>query len=344
MPKKKLTNSSKNLKTSKEWFEILCNEYEGLNVKTSEELFMKRALYAVLELRECEELFMKNMYPNKLLGSGETLSFADNLLFSPFNYFKEIITDEYPNESISIKLGTEEIEGENDEFENISFIENEADMRYIKVAPLREKINKNSYSQCFNGVKFIIESPMGYEIELPIKHMSYLEKLHKDLGKYIELIDNCESIITVKDINIDFEFRTDIKFHEFNKDSKERNKHLLNKMKELKINTGDIAYKEYYVEKVERTNFGEIWNITTKDSTKKEIILNITIVEYPITFRFSTNKKFDVFTNKNDGGRNEILLEKMYELKIESPNHNYEDYIVEKVVKRDNNEFWYLGS
>lgn len=42
--------------------------------------------------------------------------------------------------------------------------------------------------------------------------------------------------------------------------------------------------------------------------------------------------------------RNRLLIKNMKKLRINSPCHVYEDYIVETVIKTENGEIWHLGS
>ena len=69
----------------------------------------------------------------------------------------------------------------------------------------------------------------------------------------------------------------------------------------------------------------------------------ITVVGYPDTFSFVTRQVLPEF-EWNCPVRNKILLKKLRELDIDSPYHGYDDYGVDKVEKKYNQEFWYLVS
>ncbi len=76
------------------------------------------------------------------------------------------------------------------------------------------------------------------------------------------------------------------------------------------------------------------------DSIKK-----IKVIDYPATFTFKTDVKLLPKFKYGCKVRDAILLEQLKNQKIASPNHEYEDYTVEKVVKtHDGGENWYLGS
>lgn len=77
---------------------------------------------------------------------------------------------------------------------------------------------------------------------------------------------------------------------------------------------------------------------------KKQVSLKITIKYYPCTFSFTVLRDFKPFSYEDQDGRSELLLQKMYEMKIHSPSHAYEDYVIENVRKVRGGEHWHLGS
>jgi hypothetical protein len=69
----------------------------------------------------------------------------------------------------------------------------------------------------------------------------------------------------------------------------------------------------------------------------------ITVVGYPDTFSFVTRQSLPEF-EWNCPVRRKILHKKLKELDVDSPSHAWTDYGVDEVVKKYNQEFWYLGS
>jgi len=69
----------------------------------------------------------------------------------------------------------------------------------------------------------------------------------------------------------------------------------------------------------------------------------IKIKYYPATFSFEYEGKLPEFNGYCEI-RQEILLDAMYNLEINSPSHEYEDYVVCRVIKRPYGEEWVLSS
>lgn len=64
------------------------------------------------------------------------------------------------------------------------------------------------------------------------------------------------------------------------------------------------------------------------------------IIDYPTDFVFRTRKTFI-----NDEERTQHLRRVLRRNNIDSPSHEYEDYVVEDVTELpDNYEFWVIGS
>ena len=75
----------------------------------------------------------------------------------------------------------------------------------------------------------------------------------------------------------------------------------------------------------------------------------ITIKDYPQTFSFTTITKLAPFNNDDPDDescevRQKLLLRNLKKYNIDSPCHEYTDYIVERVYPTDNGEIWFLGS
>lgn len=71
----------------------------------------------------------------------------------------------------------------------------------------------------------------------------------------------------------------------------------------------------------------------------------IKIDSYPETFSFELDfiKGFPKFTY-GCPLRSAIAQMKMAELNIDSPAHDYRDYIVEQIESREGQEIWHIGS
>jgi len=107
---------------------------------------------------------------------------------------------------------------------------------------------------------------------------------------------------------------------------------------------------KYYVKNVIKNVKGEEWLITCDGIEDIDLknSFKISIKGYPDTFSFTVIKKFKPFDNEDfeadDDGRGQILILKMYELKVKSISHAYEDYVIERVRKVKGGEEWILGS
>ena len=69
----------------------------------------------------------------------------------------------------------------------------------------------------------------------------------------------------------------------------------------------------------------------------------IKIYNYPDTFEIKTNVELPKY-KYGCKQRKKILLSNLEEQKIHSPNHSYEDYIIEEVETYKKYEVWHLGS
>lgn len=80
----------------------------------------------------------------------------------------------------------------------------------------------------------------------------------------------------------------------------------------------------------------------------------IKIDGYPAYFEFKIKTKLPRFVSSGTIGkdylceycdiRNTLLLKYLKKLKINSPCHGYEDYVVEMVTETEDGEIWQLGS
>ncbi len=72
--------------------------------------------------------------------------------------------------------------------------------------------------------------------------------------------------------------------------------------------------------------------------------INITVVGYPSTFSFVVDKPLPAFKYGCEV-RRKLLQEAMELQQIESPFHEYDDYVVEEIdVTPNGDEHWHLGS
>jgi hypothetical protein len=71
--------------------------------------------------------------------------------------------------------------------------------------------------------------------------------------------------------------------------------------------------------------------------------MTIKIKYYPATFSFEHEEDLPQFNGYCEV-RQEILLDAMYDLEIDSPSHEYEDYVICRAIKRPYGEEWVLTS
>ena len=83
--------------------------------------------------------------------------------------------------------------------------------------------------------------------------------------------------------------------------------------------------------------------LTLKDLPKSATPTKIAIKVYPASFKFTTNVALPPFSI-GCRVRNLVLVDAMENLKIKSPNHSYDDYVVEDVKITKDGERWGLGS
>lgn len=212
---------------------------DKLDLKSKKELFDK-TLVTILQLKECEEEYMK---------------IENHDIDIHFGYTFEDIDLEELSSFWEINVNNEKIQNEKSIcFGDDSYVDKpENDNSGITVRPVFDRIDEDEYSNRIIGVKFIIQSQMGYEINLTEVSLDDLKRVQEDLNNYIERIVEQKSIITVKGYKAKYTFTTSSDWLEFPKDGKDRTEL-------LQIDHG--LPKNYKVTKVERNKIGdETWTV-----------------------------------------------------------------------------------
>jgi hypothetical protein len=327
MPKKKLT-------TSKERYDYLIKRYYNdlvAGVKTKENLLFERSLHAILELQECEEIYLK-----------------DKKTDIDFEYYHitledlekwDGITNESKKEFFQLKINNDQISSADFEWIGESYVKEKEDKdnSEISASPLFDMYVNNKFTNRIIGIKFILKSQMGYNIHFTETDIRNLKRLQKDINEIITKIENNKKIYTVLGYGIEYKFESTFDYYEFPKEVKDRTEILKN---------DHGLHKNFKVTKVDRNDIGdETWHVEGFEEENSDLY-KIKILGYPCNFTFISKKPFkeDYNKTKYDEERQNFLLSKMKKLKLPNSGHAYEDFVIERVKKVKGGEEWILGS
>jgi hypothetical protein len=315
--------------TAIEKFEIikkkLCEyrdiKYDKNSIKDLED----RAILALLELKECEEEYMKSEDEDFWFSrSFEDINLKEigNQCFWDININNDKIL---PNTSILV--GDE------------SYIEKpENDNSSIDITPVFDRMNDNDFTNNMVGIKFSLESQMGYILNYTNTDLNELKELQRKLNLYIDKIERRLSHITVIGCGVEYEYDSTNSGYDLSQADIDYRTEI------LKNDHG--LHKNFKVVKVERNNIGdETWYVEGFEEENSELY-KIKIEGYPCDFTFISKKPFkeDYNKTKYDEERQSFLLSKMKKLKLPNSGHAYEDFVIERVKKVKGGEEWILGS
>ena len=203
---------------------------------SSTDELLDKALLSIIQLRECEKEYTNNLDNDIHIGA----TFEDIDLEELDNFWEINVNNENTQNEKSICFGDD------------SFVDKpENDNSGIFVRPVFDRLDENVYSNRIIGVKFIIQSQMGYDINLTEVSVSDLKRVQKDLNQYIERIEKQKSIITVRGYKDEYNFTTSSDWLEFPRDGEDRTEL-------LQLDHG--LPKNYSVVNVERNTIGdETW-------------------------------------------------------------------------------------
>lgn len=320
MAKKKLMNTI-------EKFEIinknLC-EYRGVKYdKNSKRDLENRSILSLLELKECENEYMKSQE----VDFSFSMSFDDIDLGELQDFYIININNDKVLPDYSILVGDE------------SYIEkSENDNSSINITPVFDRIDDNNFTNRMVGIKFSLESQMGYVINYTNVEIEELKKLQEKLNIYIDKIEKGISRIKVIGCGAKYEFNSRYSGYDMSQTDMELRTEV------LKCDHG--LHKNFKVVKVERNHIGdETWYVEGFEEDNSDLY-KIKISGYPCDFTFITKKPFKVDYNKTkyDEERQKFLLSKMKKLKLPNSGHAYEDFVIEQVIDIEGGEEWILGS
>lgn len=321
--------SKKKVMTAIEKFEIikkkLCEyrdiKYDKNSIKDLED----RAILALLELKECEEEYMKSEDEDFWFSrSFEDINLKEigNQCFWDININNDKIL---PNTSILV--GDE------------SYIEKpENDNSSIDITPVFDRMNDNDFTNNMVGIKFSLESQMGYILNYTNTDLNELKELQRKLNLYIDKIERRLSHITVIGCGVEYEYDSTNSGYDLSQADIDYRTEI------LKNDHG--LHKNFKVVKVERNNIGdERWYVEGFEDENIDLY-KIKILGYPCDFTFISKKPFkeDYNKTKYDEERQSFLLSKMKKLKLPNSGHAYEDFVIERVKKVKGGEEWILGS
>jgi hypothetical protein len=327
MAKKKLT-------TSKNKYDYLIKRYYSdivTGLKTKENLLFERTLNAVLELQECEEIYLK-----------------DKKTDIDFEYFHiqledlekwDGITNDSKKEFFELKINNDQISSADFEWIGEAYVKEKEDKdnSEISASPLFDMYVKNKFTNRIVGIKFILKSQMGYNIHFTEADIRNLKRLQKDINEIITKIENNKKIYTVLGYGIEYKFESTFDYYEFPREVNDRTEILKN---------DHGLHKNFKVTKVDRNDIGdETWHVEGFEEENSDLY-KIKILGYPCDFTFVTKKPFKEHYNKTkyDEERQNFLLSKMKKLKLPNSGHAYEDFVIERVKKVKGGEEWILGS
>ena len=320
MHKKKVMTAIEKFETIKM---NLC-EYRGIKYDNNSKKDLEdRSILALLELKECEEEYMKSEDEDIFF----SMSFDDIDLRELQEFWNININNDKILPNTSNLVGDE------------SYIEKpENDNSSIAVEPVFDRVNDVDLTNRMIGLKFSLTSQMGYILNYTNTELKELKEFQKKLNLYIDKIEKGVSHITVIGCGVkyqydsinsgydlsqaDIDYRTEIL----------KNDHgLHNNFKVIKVDRNDIGDETWYVEGFEEEN---------------SELFKIKIEGYPCDFTFISKKPFkeDYNKAKYDEERQNFLLSKMKKLKLPNSGHAYEDFVIERVKKVKGGEEWVLGS
>jgi hypothetical protein len=319
--------AKKKVMTTIEKFEIITKnlcEYRGVKYdKNSKKDLEDRTILALLELKECENNYMKSQDEDFSFSmSFDDIDLGDLQDFYSININNDKILPDY-----SILVGDE------------SYMEkSENDNSSIDITPVFDRVDDNNFTNQMVGIKFSLESQMGYVINYTNVDLEELKKLQEKLNIYIDKIVKGVSRINIIGCGAKYEFNSRYSGYDLSQTDIElrtevlRCDHGLHKnFKVVKVNRNDIGDETWYVEGFEEEN---------------SELFKIKIVGYPCDFTFVAKKPFESNYKKTeyDEERQKFLLSKMKKLKIPNNGHAYEDFVIESVKKVKGGEEWILGS
>ena len=315
--------------TAIEKFEIikkkLC-EYRDIKYdKNSTKDLEDRAILALLELKECEEEYMKSENEDFwFCRSFEDINLEEigDQSFWDININNDKVLPDY-----SILVGDE------------SYIEKpENDNSSIDITPVFDRVDDSNFTNKMVGIKFSLESQMGYVINYTNVDLEELKKFQERLNIYIDKIEKGVSRIYVIGCGAKYEFNSTYSGYDLSQTDIELRTEV------LKCDHG--LHKNFKVVKVERNNIGdETWYVEGFEEENSDLY-KIKIEGYPCDFTFVTKQPFKN-NHKNteyDEERQKFLLSKMKKLKLPNSGHAYEDFVIERVKKVKGGEEWILGS
>ena len=310
-----------------EKFEIikkkLC-EHRGIKYdKNSIKELEDKTILAILELKQCENEYMKSQDEDFWF----SMSFDDIDLGELQDFYNININNDKILPDNSILVGDE------------SYIEKpENDNSSIKITPVFDRVEDDSYTNKMVGIKFSLESQMGYIINYTNVNLEELKEFQQKLNLYIDKIEKGISHITVIGCGVKYQYDSINSGYDLSQADIDYRTEI------LKNDHG--LHKNFKVTKVDRNDIGdETWHVEGFEEENSDLY-KIKILGYPCNFTFISKKPFkeDYNKTKYDEERQNFLLSKMKKLKLPNSGHAYEDFVIERVKKVKGGEEWILGS
>ena len=320
MHKKKVMTAIEKFETIKM---NLC-EYRGIKYDNNSKKDLEdRSILALLELKECEEEYMKSEDEDIFF----SMSFDDIDLGELQEFWNININNDRVLPDTSILVGDE------------SYIEkSENDNSSIDITPVFDRVNDVDLINKMIGIKFTLTSQMGYAINYTNVDLEELKKIQEKLNIYINKIEKGVSRINVIGCGAKYEFDSRYSGYDLSQTDMELRTEV------LKCDHG--LHKNFKVIKVDRNDIGdETWYVEGFEEEESELF-KIKIEGYPYDFTFVSKKPFkeDFNKTKYDEERQNLLLSKMKKLKLPNNGHAYEDFVIENVEYWKGGETWSLGS
>ena len=278
--------ANKKLTKAKEVFDKIIKGYYdcgGPKNKSKSDKLFERALFAKLELKECEDIYLND----------ESMDF----------YLENWIRDftETPG-GYPIKFNNENVEtAESGNMGKDFFFEREdRDYSSFDVRPVfGYDADGEIHSTRTVGIKFELVSKLGCAIEYTEVDFETLKEIQNSINILMDKIESCNSKVKVIGYGPEFEFETKIDFY-----------YVGERTDYLNCNKGLPDYYQVVEVKEFKTfhpiiEYGEIWRV---EFTGTEI----NVIGYPCDFKFSTKEKFSNSVEGNDL-RNKLLQSKLGE-------------------------------
>ena len=313
--------SKKKLITVKEKYDYLIKRYyeDNSENKTNGDKLFERALLAMLELKECEDIYLENKE------NDDTLDFSlSRWIYSILDNYGEM-DGIINNSDVRIRFNADKIDTVDSGLKGkeLCYDRDIRDNSNILLKPVFG-FDGESFNSRTVGIEFTLESQMGCQIKYTEVDFEELKNIQKSINTLMDKIENCKCLVKVVGYGDEFEFTSDWDFNDY-PEHKDSRTDYLHCNKGLPEYYQVVNVEKFYKHNNGEQEYGEKWYVELTGT-------EINVIGYPCNFRFYTKENI---TNESidNNLRNKILQSKLGE-----------NYFVEKVKRKGNFEEWSILS